>query len=96
MTHTLHRTGDIDSLACDYVVQIVESKFKEEKNVSLKKFNKLEIRPFIGKMAENFLQFKPDFALKFDKILKKKVDLHPIFRDIHRFLLKLQIQIKRN
>jgi len=92
MTHTLHRIGDVDSLACDYVVQIIDSKYKEEKYGYLHTFNKLEIRAFIGKLAERFLKFKPDFALKFDKILKNKVDYHPIFRVIHRFLLKFTLK----
>jgi len=92
MTHTLHRTGDVDSLASDYVVQIMDSKYKEENGVYLHTFNKLEIRSFIGKLAELFLQFKPDFALKFDKILINKVDIHPIFRAMHRFLLKFNLK----
>ena len=87
MTHTLHRTGDVDSLACDYVVQIMGSKDKGGKNVYLHPINKLEIGPFIGKWAVFFLQFIPDFTLKFEKILRNKVDFHPIFRTIHRFLL---------
>ena len=85
MTHTLHRTGDIDSLACDYVVQIMPSKKKEGKNVYLYTFNKLEIGKLLGKLVVIFLQFIPDFTLKFEKILKNKENFHPIFRAIRRF-----------
>lgn len=87
MTHTLHRTGDIDSLACDYVVQIMASKKKEGKNVYLYTFNKLEIGAYIGKLVVIFLQFFPDFTIKFEKILKNIENFHPIFRAIRRFLI---------
>lgn len=92
MTHTLHRSGDIESLACDYVVQIIDNKKIKDKSDFLDFIDSNRTRANVGMLIDNFFIQNPNLASKFDKIIIKMVNIHPIFKTIHLNLLKINLK----
>jgi hypothetical protein len=70
----------------------MDSKKKKDNSVFLGFINGSGIKANVGMLIDNLFINKPNLALKFDKIIIKMVNIHPIFKSIHLNLLKISMK----